>query len=51
MIKGLLTDSRYLRYLLNSRAANRVFVITTFRIMLAYRTASMRYCIMTFQKS
>jgi tocopherol O-methyltransferase len=51
MLAGLLTDPRYLRYLLNPKAKNRIFAVTMVRILIAYQTGSMRYCVMTFQKA
>jgi len=39
---------RYARYLLDAKAGNRVFALTLFRILLAYRTKSMRYGVFTF---
>ena len=46
----LATRPSYARYLLNRHARNRVFALTIFRIMLAYRTGAMRYGVFTFQK-
>ena len=42
MTGKLLTDRRYLRYLLNRNAGNRVFVLTMLRLLIALRTGSMR---------
>lgn len=39
----LCLNPRYLRFLLNRHARNRVFALTMFRIWLAYRTGAMRY--------
>ena len=47
---GLITRPRYLRFLLNRSATNRVFAITLLRIMIAYRTRSMRYCLLVFSR-
>lgn len=46
----LLTRAEYLRFMLNGKATDRVFVVTMLRIMVAYRTRSMRYCVMVFQR-
>lgn len=46
----LVTSPRYLRFLLNRHASNRVFALTIFRIWLAYRTGAMRYGVFTFVK-
>lgn len=48
---GALTmKPRYLRFLLNPAATDRIFALTLFRIMIAYRTRSMRYCLFVFQR-
>lgn len=44
-----LTDRRYLRYLLDRDAGNRVFLLTMMRLLVAYRCSAMRYCVLTFQ--
>ena len=44
------TDRRYLRFLLDKNAGNRVFALTMVRLLLAYRTGSMRYCVLTARK-
>jgi tocopherol O-methyltransferase len=46
----LVTDRRYGRFLLDSTASNRIFVVTMMRLLVAYRTRSMRYCLMVFEK-
>lgn len=43
----LATQPRYARHLLDPRRANRVFALTLIRLLLAYRTGAMRYCLMT----
>jgi tocopherol O-methyltransferase len=45
------TDPAYLRYLFNRDAANRVFILTLFRLLIAYRTGSMRYCLLVLRKT
>lgn len=39
----LVRDGRYRRYLLDSRSRNRVFLLTTVRIWIAYKLGAMRY--------
>ena len=46
----LATDPRYRRYLLDRRATDRVFALTLLRLLLAYRTGSMRYGLMVFER-
>jgi tocopherol O-methyltransferase len=45
------TDARYRRFLLERSAENRVFALTLGRLLLAYRTRSMRYCLLVLQKA
>ncbi len=49
-LRMALTKPRYLRFLLNRRETNRVFALTLFRLVLAYRTQAMRYCVLTCRK-
>ena len=44
------TQPRYARYLMDRRTANRVFALTLVRLLLAYRTGSMRYGLMVFER-
>jgi tocopherol O-methyltransferase len=44
------TDRRYLTFLLDKDAGNRVFALTMVRLLVAYRTGSMRYCVLTARK-
>lgn len=44
------TRPRYLRFLLDRTATNRIFAATLVRIMIAYRTRSMRYCLFLFRR-
>lgn len=44
---GLVTDSRYVKFLLEGRNDNRVFAFTVPRIWMAYRTGALRYLIYT----
>jgi tocopherol O-methyltransferase len=46
----LVTQPRYLRFLLDRRATNRIFAVTLLRIMIAYRTRSMRYCLFVLSR-
>jgi tocopherol O-methyltransferase len=46
----LFSDPRYARFLLASGAANRIFALTLLRLLLAYRTRSMRYGLLLFAK-
>jgi tocopherol O-methyltransferase len=46
----VVTEARYRRFLLESSAENRVFALTLARLLLAYRTRSMRYCLLVLQK-
>ncbi len=46
----LVTQPRYLRFLLDPNATNCSFALTLARIMIAYRTHSMRYCVVVFRK-
>jgi tocopherol O-methyltransferase len=46
----LMTDSRYRCYLRDRRATDRVFALTLARLLLAYRTGSMRYGLMVFDR-
>jgi tocopherol O-methyltransferase len=44
------TQPRYIRFLLDRTATNRIFALTLVRIMIAYRTRAMRYCIFSFHR-
>ena len=44
------TKPRYLRFLLDRNAGNRGFALTMVLIMIAYRTRSMRYCLLVFRR-
>jgi len=46
----LLTQSRYRRYITDKDASNRVFALSLLRLLLAYRTGSMRYCLLIASK-
>ena len=47
----LISKPRYLRFLFDSRATDRMFILTLLRLVLAYRTGSMRYCLLVFDKA
>lgn len=46
----LATERHYLRYLLDRRASDRVFALTLLRLLLAYRTGSLRYGLFVFDR-
>jgi len=50
LMKKLFTQPHYMRFLLNHAQPNRIFVMTLFRLLIAYRTRSMRYCLVTLSK-
>jgi tocopherol O-methyltransferase len=49
-LRMAVTKPRYLRFLVDRRQENRVFALTLFRLMMAYRTRAMRYCLLTYRK-
>lgn len=49
-VKGLLTQSRYRRFLFSSRNPNRIFALTLFRIWLAYELGVQCYGIFSAEK-
>ncbi|HEY4041778.1 MAG TPA: hypothetical protein VGM32_08020, partial [Rhodopila sp.] len=50
MLGKFFTQPRYVRLLLNGEATNRIFALTMMRILIAYRTRSMRYCVLVFRR-
>jgi tocopherol O-methyltransferase len=50
LMARLATRPRYLRFLLDGSARNRIFAVTMLRLIVAYRTGSMRYRLMIFQR-
>ena len=50
VVGKLATDPRYLRFLLDRHATDRVFALTLARMLVAYRTGSMRYGLMVFDR-
>ncbi len=49
-LAAVATKPRYLRFLLDRNAGNRVFAWVMVLIMIAYRTHSMRYCLLVFRR-
>jgi tocopherol O-methyltransferase len=49
-IRQLFTRPGYMKFLLNKAETNRVFAVTLFRLLLAYQTRSMRYCLLVFRR-
>jgi tocopherol O-methyltransferase len=45
----LVTDARYRRFVAGT-SANRVFALTLLRLLIAYRTGSIRYCLFVLRK-
>lgn len=43
---GFLVHPRFARYLLNAQSGQRIFLLTMFRIWMAYRVGAMRYCLL-----
>jgi tocopherol O-methyltransferase len=50
LIGKLFTDSRYVHFLFDASASDRIFALTMVRILIAYRTRSMRYCLLVFER-
>jgi tocopherol O-methyltransferase len=46
----ILSRPEYRRFLLSRFSSNRVFAMTVLRLLVAYRTGSMRYCLMVFRR-
>jgi tocopherol O-methyltransferase len=46
----LARDPSYRRFLTERSASNRVFALTLVRLLAAYRTGSMRYCLLVLRK-
>jgi tocopherol O-methyltransferase len=44
------TDSRYIKTLLDKSQPNRIFALTLFRLIAAYRTGAMRYCLLVYDR-
>ena len=42
------TAPHYSRFLLDRSSSDRVFALTLLRLLVAYRTRSMRYCLLVF---
>jgi tocopherol O-methyltransferase len=50
LVGKILTKPSYVRFLFDRRSSNRIFAVTMLRLLAAYRTGSMRYCLMLFQR-
>ena len=50
LLRRLATQPRTLGFLLNRTNPNRIFALTLFRLLLAYRGGAMRYCVLTCAK-
>jgi tocopherol O-methyltransferase len=50
VIGKVATEARYRRFLMQRSAENRVFAVTLVRLLAAYRTRSMRYCLLVLRK-
>jgi tocopherol O-methyltransferase len=50
LARKLVTRRHYARFLLDRTATNRVFALTLVRLLVAYRTRSMRYGLLLFEK-
>jgi tocopherol O-methyltransferase len=46
----IFTDSRYIKILVDKSQPNRIFALTLFRLIAAYRTGAMRYCLLVYEK-
>jgi tocopherol O-methyltransferase len=49
LLGKIVTQPRYLRFLFAASSSNRIFALTLLRLLAAYRTGSMRYCLMIFE--
>ena len=50
-VRKFAADSQYRRFLLLGNARDRIFAVTLFRMLLAYRTGAMRYVVLTASKA
>ncbi|MFO0909835.1 MAG: class I SAM-dependent methyltransferase [Isosphaeraceae bacterium] len=50
VVKGLLKEPAYRRFLLRDGGPNRIFALTLLRIWVAYELGAMRYGLLTFEK-
>ena len=48
--RQVLASARYRRFLRDGRARDRIFALTLIRLIAAYRTGAMRYCLLTAEK-
>ena len=51
VVGKIATEARYRRFLLERSAENRIFALTLLRLLVAYRTRSMRYCLLVLRKT
>lgn len=49
-LAALATKPRYIHYLLDRSASDRIFALTMVRILLAYRVRAMRYCLLVLRR-
>jgi tocopherol O-methyltransferase len=50
LLGRIATRPKYVRFLLDATARNRIFAVTVLRLMLAYRTGAMRYCLLIMDR-
>jgi tocopherol O-methyltransferase len=50
LIKQLFTRPRDMKFLFDKAETNRVFAVTLFRLLFAYQTRAMRYCLLVFKR-
>jgi tocopherol O-methyltransferase len=50
LLGRIATQPKYARFLLDTTARNRIFAVTMLRLILAYRTGAMRYCLLIAQR-
>jgi tocopherol O-methyltransferase len=50
-VRRLITNSRYQRFVFRGDARDRIFAVTLFRMLLAYRTGAMCYAVLTATKA
>jgi tocopherol O-methyltransferase len=46
----LIADDHYRRFLRNRRERDRIFALTMMRLLVAYRTGAVRYCLLTARR-
>jgi len=50
LFKRFFTQPGDIKFLLDKAETNRIFAVTLFRLLLAYQTRSMRYCLLVFRR-